>query len=443
MKKYNLYTVFLAAIIALPLTMSVEVIGGYSSEAFAQEDPPKRKTKKTQSIPQALIKDFTKLQEAFEADNVGEMNRILTKLESKPDLNNISKAYIYNYRGNIAFSRDNLNGALTQFKKILAIREGLSDSFYNQIIYVVAQVYFSQENYREALNYAQRWFKTQADPTADAYMLIGQAQYMLKRYDAALPNVQKGIEKYKAVGAIPKEGWLNLLSGIYREKNNFRKMLPVLKQLVTHYPKKTYLLTMGGVYNELNDSPRMTAIYQAMYDQKLLDKESELVTLASLQLQQDNPYKASTIMQKGIDSGVVKKNLKNYRIYSQALYLAKEYEKALGPLANAARLSKDGKIYEQLGQSYIALNRWKEADTAFGNALKKGGLKDTGQVLVSQGLVRFEQKKYESAKSSFSRATKYEKHAATARNWIKYVDNEVFRLKELQKEIVIDTDVEV
>ena len=63
-----------------------------------------------------------------------------------------------------------------------------------------------------------------------------------------------------------------------------KKMLPVLKQLVLHYPKKTYLLTMGGVYNELNDQPRMTAMYQAMYDQNLLDKESELVTLASLNL---------------------------------------------------------------------------------------------------------------------------------------------------------------
>lgn len=442
MKKFNLYTIVFAALFAMPSVMLLETTVG-SAVAFAQEGKPQRKTKRVESIPQSLIKDFEKVQAAFEADKYSEVDRLLRKIETKEGLNNITRAYIYNYRGNIAFSRDSLSGALREFKKILNIKEGLSSSFYNQIIYVVAQVYFSQENYREALNYAQRWFKTQNDPTADAYMLVGQAQYMLKRYDSALPNVQKGIQKYVDLGSVPKEGWLNLLSSIYRQKSNYRKMLPVLKQLVTHYPKKTYLLTMGGVYNELDDQPRMTAMYQALYDQGLLDKESELVTLASLQLSQDNPYKASTIMEKGINAGVIKKNLKNYRIYSQALYIAKEYEKALSPLSQAARLSKDGKLYDQLGQSYIALNRWKEADSALGKAISKGGLSNPGQTLISQGLTRYEQKKYESAKASFSRALKYGKTSESASKWIKYVDSEVFRIKELQKAIVINTDVEV
>ena len=232
-------------------------------------------------------------------------------------------------------------------------------------------------------------------------------------------------------------------SSIYRQKNDFRKMLPVLKQLVLHYPKKTYLMTMAGVYNELDDQKKMTAMYQAMYDQGLLNLESEIVTLASLQMSQDNPYKASTIMEKGINAGTLKKDLKNYRVYSQSLYLAREYEKSLGPLAQAAKLAKDGKLYDQLGQSYIALNRWNEADSALTSALNKGGLSNAGQTLISQGLVRYEQKKYESAKAAFNRATKYPKAATAALRWIKYVDSEVYRLNELKKEIVINTDVEV
>lgn len=430
------------ALLTMPAVMTVDLATG-GATVSAQEEKAKRKTKKVQSIPQSLIKDFEKLSEAFDVEDYAGAARLLDKLEAKEDLNNISKAYIYNYRGNIFFSRDNLRGALGQFKKILAIKEGLSDAFYNQIIYVVAQVYFSQENYGEALKYAQQWFQTQEDPPADAYMLVGQAQYMLKRYDAALPNVQKGIEKYRALGSVPKEGWLNLLSSIYRQKSNFRKMLPVLKQLVLHYPKKTYLMTMAGVFNELNDQSKMTAMYQAMYDQGLLGLESEIVTLASLQMSQDNPYKASTIMEKGINDGILKKDLKNYRVYSQALYLAREYEKSLGPLAQAARLDKDGKLYDQLGQSYIALGRWGEADAALGKAINKGGLSNTGQTLISQGLVRFEQKKYESAKGAFNRAMKHPKSAAAATQWIKYVDSEVYRLNELKKEIVINTDVEV
>ncbi len=434
----------ISAALVMPLLVGVEVSIAPSQQAYAQEQS-QRKTKRVESIRQKHIKTFEKINEAFDAEDYNSATRLLDKLAGEEDLNNIEKAYVSNYRGNIYFSRDNLSGALREFKKVTRTRDGIPDGFYNQILYVIAQVLFSQEKYSEALRYAQDWFKTQTDPSADAYMLVGQAHYLLKNYDKALPNVQKGISKYEELGSVPKEGWLNLLSSIYRQKNQFRKMLPVLKQLVQHYPKKTYLLTMGGIYNELDDQPRMAAMYQALYDQNLLSSESELVTLASLQLSLDNPYKAATVMKKGINSGILKKNLKNYRIYAQALYLAKEYEDALDPLSKAAssREAKNGKLYNQLGQSYIALNRWKEAETALNRALNKGGLgNNTGQTLVSLGLVQFEQKKYESAKKTFNRALKYEKVAKDAGNWVQYVKNEQFRLAELAKPIVISTAVE-
>ena len=435
-------TMALSAALVLPIAGVLETSLVESQQAFAQEQS-QRKTKRVESIRQGLIKTFEKVQEAFDADNFSEATRQLQKIEKEQELNNIEKAYVANYKGNIFFTQDNLRGALSEFKKVTRTREGIPDGFYNQILYVIAQVLFSMENYPEALRYAQDWFKTQSDPSADAYMLVGQAHYQMKNYDQALPNVQKGISKYVELGSIPKEGWLNLLSSIYRQKNDFNKMLPVIKQLVQHYPKKTYLLTMAGVYNELDDPARMTAMYQAMHDKGLLSSESEVVTLASLQLSQDNPFKASSIMEKGLSGGVVKKNLKNYRIYSQALYLAREYEDALPPLKQAAQLSPEGKLYNQLGQSYIALNRWSEAEGAINSALKKGKLTNTGQTLISLGLVQFEQKKYEAAKKTFGRALQHSKTAAAAGKWIEYVKSEQFRIKELEKPIVINTDVDV
>jgi len=59
------------------------------------------------------------------------------------------------------------------------------------------------------------------------------------------------------------------------------------------------------------------------------------------------------------------------------------------------------------------------------------------------GLVQFEQKKYEAAKKTFQRAMQFSAVAPAASNWVKYVDNEVFRIKELNKPIVINTDVDV
>lgn len=398
---------------------------------------------KIEPIRQANVKAFERIAALFEEENTRQASAELSKLESKTDLSATERAYVANYRGNIHFSNENLNGALAQFRKILGICNGISHSFYNQIVYVVAQVYFSKEDYRNALDYAQAWKKTQEEPSADAFMLIGQAHYMLQDYNRSLPNVLKGIEMYEQVGEKPRESWLNLLASIYRQKNDFKNMLPVYQKLVSFYPKKLYLLALGGVYNELNQPKKMLAMYQALYDRGLLTKENELISLASLLLSLDNSHKASQIISSGMKNRQIKGSEKNFRLLSQSLMLSKEFADAVKPLETAAKISKNGKLYNQLGQTLVMLNRWSEAESALNKALNKGGLTSSGQTYISLGMTQFEQKKYEKSKSSFNKALKYEKTVRDANNWIKYVDSEVYRINELKKEIVINTDVEV
>ena len=199
---------------------------------------------------------------------------------------------------------------------------------------------------------------------------------------------------------------------------------------------------MGYVFNELDDLNSMAAIYLAMYDQGMLSSESEINTVSSLMMNLENPFKASQVMEKGFNDGVLKKTLKNYRTYSQALYAAREFEKALAPLSQAAKLSKDGKLDDQLGQAYINLNQWRNAESALKRALNKGGLRDVGQTTLSLGLVQFELKRPKQALGTFNKALRYDKVTKTANNWITYVKAEMAREAELKKEIVINTDVE-
>lgn len=441
--KSKIVGISLSCLFMIGLTTGIQL--SHVPTAHAQSDKPKpaRKTKRVQTVSASNAKEFEKIGELFEENKDSQAKAILDKLSLKTDLNNFEKAYLANFLGVYYFEREQLNSALREFKKIVATPDGIPEGFYSQTFYTIAQVYFTQEDYRNALDYAQRWFKTTQDPPADAYMLLGQAYYMLKQYDKALPNVQKGIQKYIDVGSVPKEGWLNLLMSIYREKGQYKKMLPIAKQLVQHYPKRSYLLTLGGIYNELGEQDKMTAMYQAMYDQGLISSESEVITLASLLMNNDSAYKASTLIEKGLSQGVIKKTMKNYRMYSNALLISKEYEKSLSPLGQAAKLSKNGELYYQLGQSYIALNRWKDAEGAFVKAFNKGKLPNPGSSLITLGLVQVELKKFKKARDTFKRASKYEKSARGASQWIKYVDAEVLRLKELDKPVVIDVDSSV
>jgi len=132
------------------------------------------------------------------------------------------------------------NCALTEFKKILAMREGLQEGLYKQTLYLVTQLSISVGNYSDALFYSQAWFDTKTEPSSDDYILLGQANYLAANYDDALSYALAGVKNNNDYEYVPKEEALKLLSDIYSQTGQFEKMLPVLEQLNEYYPNEIY-----------------------------------------------------------------------------------------------------------------------------------------------------------------------------------------------------------
>ena len=137
--------------------------------------------------------------------------------------------------------------------------------------------------------------------------------------------------------------------------------------------------------------------------------------------------------------------------------LSKEYDKALSPMSQAARISGDPNRYNELGQSYIALDKWDEAAKALTMALdkdaaarksnqdkktKKAQLKRPDQVRLSLGLTLVEQKKFEEAQKLFERVLANDPESEAASKWIDYVKAEKRRIEQLEAPIVINVNVD-
>jgi len=126
----RLMSVAIATALTLPLASITEVVLLDSQQSYAQAK------KRVQSIRQKHIKTFEKIQEAFDAENTSEVLKLIAKLEQDPDLNNIERAYIRNFKGSIYFTQDNLSAAYREFKGIVNNSEGVPDAFVNQMYYV-------------------------------------------------------------------------------------------------------------------------------------------------------------------------------------------------------------------------------------------------------------------------------------------------------------------
>ena len=387
-------------------------------------------------------KVYEKLEQAgqlIEANQHTQAKALIDEVQKIANLNNFEKAQIANFLGFYYYDLKKYSQAIKSYQSVVANPKGLPDGLYNQTLYTLAQLYFEQEDYKKALQYAQEWFFATDEPSADAYMLIGQAYYMLKKYDKALPNVKKGIAMYEKAGRKPKENWLLLLRGIYYERNDYKNMLPAVKSLVKYYPKQQYMMTLAGIYNELNQESNMLAIFEAMYDSGYLEgKQKQLENLASLYLLQDIPIKAANLLEKEMATGTIKRTEKNLLLLAQSLATAKEYAKAISPLQEVAKQSGKGEHYMSLAQSLLALGEWGQAEQALLTALNKDDLKRKDKTWINLGLARLEQKKFTSAKKAFQQAQQDKRSADLANRWIRYADAEIKRLEALKAPVIID-----
>ena len=410
---------------------------GVSSQALAQDKSKDRKTKQTVAMSQKVYEKLIEIQELVEAKNYANAQRLIDEISrgtgKKSKLSDYERAQIYNLEGYSYYLQERYADAIRSYEKVLAQPE-LPEALVLSTLKTMAQLQFTQEDYKGALLTIDRLMQSIAEPSADIYMLKGQALFQMERYDDALNPIKTAIDLYRDQGRPPKENWLLLLRVIYFERNDYGNMLKVVKELIVYYPKDTYILTLAGIYSEQGDTKKQLVLSEVLYEKGMLNSASNVTNLANLYLMHGLPYKAAVLLQTEMDKKVVVSNERNLRLLSQSWYQAREDQKAIPPLKLAADMSKDGELYVRLAQSHINLEQWRDAAAAIEKGLKLGGLKRSDQANIMLGMALFSQKRLTQARRAFERANRDNRSARTAGQWIKYVDSEIRRSELLKQE---------
>ncbi len=225
----------------------------------------KRKTRKTPSMSEKVYKKLTEAQELIEAKNYDAGLAALNDLAQEPKLSDYEKAQLYNYFAYTYFTLERYEDAIYSYEIVLS-QPDLPEALETNSLYTLAQLYFIIENYRKAVDVINRWFTLTANPTENAYMLLGQAYYQLEQYKESLVPLKQAYAMVKGRGDIPKENLLLLLRVDYFNLGDYENMLQMLKELVVHYPKPEYWLTMAGTYSELKRLDKQMSILEMLYE---------------------------------------------------------------------------------------------------------------------------------------------------------------------------------
>lgn len=421
-----------AALLAGPM------LGSFGSgQAFAEEEqgPSQRKTRKTPTLNLKLHEKLQEAQQLNEAgDNAGAI-RILDELKSPKKYekyNGYERAMLWNFYAFIYYSQENYRKTIESYENVLK-QPDLPEALQIGTLYSLAQIYFVQENYRKAVEILNKWFKVAENPGANAYILLGQGYYQLKDYKNAIPAVEKAIEIARSREKEVKENWYLLLRAMYYEREDYKKTFDILRTLAHEYPKKEYYSQLAAMYGELKQEFNQYSTVAAMDDAKLLNKNAELVTYAQFLMQNDRPYRAAVILDKGLKNKIVEESDRNYKLLGNAWTLAKEDKKAIPAFEAAAKLSKTGDIYASLAQSYLNVEDWDKAINAVNKAFEKGGLKRPDTANVVLGMAYFNKKRYDDSLKAFAKCKKDKRSAKICTQWGRYVKGEKDREKALEK----------
>jgi tetratricopeptide (TPR) repeat protein len=240
--------------------------------------------------------------------------------------------------------------------------------------------------------------------------------------------IRVAVEKEKEI----KEDWYVLLNFAYFQQENYEKVRDIQKILLVNWPKKRYWFSLAGAYTELGDDGNLLAAYDAAHTQGLLEKESELVTMAQLYMQHEVPYKAGMLLETEMESGRVQRNAKNYRIMSQAWTLAMEDEKAIPALKEAARLSDEGELNLRLGNAHLNLGQYAECVSSIQEGIRKGGIKSPDNAQISLGMCLYNQKKYLEARTAFREAGQTARSKRIADQWVRVINSDIERDEQIR-----------
>jgi tetratricopeptide (TPR) repeat protein len=326
---------------------------------------------------------------------------------------------------NIAYSQEKYSDARGHLQKAID-SGGLNEQEISQMRYQSAQLFMTEEKWKEGAAALEEWFKSAPNVNSAAYYLLAVAYYQMavedkgdaKYFDKALPPAQKAVELMDK----PNEGWVGMLLALYLQKENFKEAVPLLHRLIQINPeKKSYWMQLSAIYGQLEDYPNALAVMQLAYGAGLVTDDSEIRRLADLLLFNDVPYRGAQVLETGIEKNTLKIDEKLYEKLANCWIAAGELEKAISPLQKGAEAATSGDMFVRLGEVNIQREQWAAAQAAIDRGIGKGQLKDTGNAQLLMGIVLYNQKKLSEAKSWFERASQSEKHRQMARGYLQLI----------------------
>ncbi|MBL4637890.1 MAG: hypothetical protein JKY76_00860 [Proteobacteria bacterium] len=393
-----------------PLLLLMLVI---SSFAFAKENNQYLLTEKT-------YKALNSAQEMIAADNYTKAESHLKTLLAKVKDKSYEMAVVQQTLGYLYSSQENYKQAAVFFQTALDLG-ALPDKVSHNLRYNLAQLLLADEQYKKGIAMLETWLTADASPPNSIYVLLASAHYRLKEFKQVIKYISIAIKN----DVTATESWYQLLLSAHLELKQYKSAITVLETLITLYPyQKNYWDQLTALY--LQQNKEFTAVAVRMLSQRLeLGNGKTLISLADMYRYLHIPYKAAHLLNKALEKGIIPADFDNLTRLADSWLAARETEKAVMVLQQAAKLDDSGESDFKQGRVLIGLEQWKQAVQPLTRGLQKlaGDKKGTASLLL--GMAYFYLDDLVTAKTMFTQAVNYENERNQAGQWLRHINKQM------------------
>jgi tetratricopeptide (TPR) repeat protein len=369
-------------------------------------------------------KQLNAIYEDVGEERYGEAYDDLQKMLGRAGRDNYLQAVLNQALAQVEWARGNYIPSLRYFEQAVAL-DVLPDATHFALMYQIAQLYFMNDQYEQALDRLELWFCKAPEEKISATAHVLQAAILARKedYRGALSAIDTAI----AMDPEPREQWYQLKLAAHFELKQYPEAAETLGIMIAEWPdSRDYWLQLAQVRMQLNQDEMALAVLALAYRKNLLIEQSDITLLCSLYSHSDLPYKAAEILEKAILDGIVPADQRHWTLVADAWYAAEELEKALRAYGEAGEVAEDGNIDLRRAYLLVDLEHWPGALEALDQALQKGGLDDrkTGEAYLLRGVAWFNLENYDKAGADWGRAGRHEKSREAARQWMNHLQEE-------------------
>lgn len=314
--------------------------------------------------------------------------------------------------------QENYDESLPHFENALRYGEGnLQHDQLQGIRLNTATLNYSVGKTDDAIRLAKDWLKKSNKEDPKPYVLIAVINAAKGNYRESVCPAWNAVKHEKK----PKKQYYQLLLVAHYELKDMVGSAKILKEMVKYFPEeKTYWRQLSTIYLSLDKTEESLAVMEMFYLNGGFENENDYKTLSSLFAYQEIPYRAAEVLEEGLNKGLVKPEVKNWKSIATNYRVSKEAEKAIVAYGKTAELDKDGEEYVTQAEMYLEKDKYRDSIKSLDKALAKG-VKDKGRVLFTKGSAQANLGQCKSALRTLEDATKYKSWRPRANAWISYV----------------------